>query len=362
MTKRNFGLDVLRAFAIIAVFLSHEVNINIGRINILSAFNSGVDLFFVLSGFLIGRICLQSFLNNTFSFWNFWRSRWWRTLPPYLAAILVYILMRSLYPPFPPLPAYYGAFLQNYLGVTGFAPSWSLCIEEHFYLCLPFLVCLAVRFLGIRSLSYILPTLFFMPLVLRLLQYGFRGGMPPQWYWLTHLHCEGMILGVWLAYIAITDAPLLRRLKSSSRLLLLLCPLLMAILPFWDTRPLMADLCLFTLYAVGYGAWLLWLYDLRWEPASRVGRAIRFGIVCTALCSYSIYLTHTTFDPFVRHILLANWHRGLTKSFLVMAITWLGGLVFYFLVERPAIISRDHYLKSKIVEVSVSPEANAVRL
>jgi peptidoglycan/LPS O-acetylase OafA/YrhL len=343
-------LDVLRAAAIIAVFLAHELNINVGRVNLLSAFNSGVELFFVLSGFLIGRICLRSFQHDTFSFWSFWRARWWRTLP-YLAAIVVYVAIRHLYA-FPPLPLYYGVFLQNYLGVTGFGPSWSLCVEEHFYLCLPLLVFLAVCLSGIRSLRYVLPGLFFVPLVLRLSIYALRGSMPPQWYWLTHLHFEGLILGVWLAYLAVMEQALFIRMKALSRWLLPLCPLLVVVLPFWEARPMMADLLLFTLYAVGFGAWLLYLYDLRWEPVSLPERLLHFGISGTALCSYSIYLTHTTLDPVVRH-LMENSHRGITKSVIVMTVTWIGGIIFYFLAERPAIISRDKYLKSTTAAVEV---------
>src|SRR5258708_14392769 len=49
-TKRNFGLDVLRAAAIMEVFLAHELNINVGRVNLLSAFNRGVELCFVFVG------------------------------------------------------------------------------------------------------------------------------------------------------------------------------------------------------------------------------------------------------------------------------------------------------------------------
>lgn len=85
---------------------------------------------------------------------------------------------------------------------------------------------------------------------------------------------------------------------------------------------------------------------------SLTGRLLHFGVSGTALCSYSIYLTHTTFDPVVRH-LMENSHRGITKSVIVMTVTWIGGIVFYFLAERPAIISRDKYLKSTPAAVEV---------
>ena len=83
-----------------------------------------------------------------------------------------------------------------------------------------------------------------------------------------------------------------------------------------------------------------------------------------ALCSYSVYLTHTTFDPVIRNNLLGAWHRSAAKSLVVLSATFLLGVVFYFLVERPTIISRDRYLKGRTREkvdvrqpVSVSERA-----
>jgi peptidoglycan/LPS O-acetylase OafA/YrhL len=100
-----------------------------------------------------------------------------------------------------------------------------------------------------------------------------------------------------------------------------------------------------TLYAVGYGAWVRYLYDIRWTPVSSPGRFMRWSAQGIALCSYSIYLTHTTFDPAIRNHVLGSVHRGLAKSLVVLSCTFVLGVVFYFLVERPTIISRDRFLK-----------------
>lgn len=345
--KRNFGLDVLRAAAIVGVILAHGLNIYIGRVNLTSSLGTGVELFFVLSGFLIGRICLRAFQTETFSFWSFWRARWWRTLPPYFAALLLYIGASHIYSEFPSLHLYYALFLQNYLGITGFAPTWSLCVEEHFYLCLPILLIVFIKSFGIKGLRYLLPGLFFVPLMLRIATYLISGGMPAQWYWLTHLHFEGLIAGVWLAYLTVADQPLFDKLKKPAKLLLPLCPLLVIMLPIWNPRPMMADLLLFTIYAIGYAAWVRYLYDLEWTPQSQAGRWIRSGIVGAALCSYSIYLTHTILDPLIRKVLLGSWNRGVAKSIVVLTMTWLGGVIFYYIIERPTIISRDIYLRGK---------------
>lgn len=72
------------------VFLSHGISA-------LDTLGVGVDLFFLLSGFLIGRIYLRAQMDahdapGTFTLWGFWSARWFRTLPPYLAALGLFAL------------------------------------------------------------------------------------------------------------------------------------------------------------------------------------------------------------------------------------------------------------------------------
>ena len=99
--KRIFGLDLMRAMAIIMVMCSHTLWIvpemrGITRM-IFSAFGIlGVDIFFVLSGFLIGRILYKMYVSKEFDFKDmtyFWVRRWFRTLPNYYLALIVNILV-----------------------------------------------------------------------------------------------------------------------------------------------------------------------------------------------------------------------------------------------------------------------------
>jgi len=343
-SSRNIGLDILRAAAILGVFFCHGITITIKDRDILGPFGSGVELFFVLSGFLIGRIYFRSSQGESFSFWNFWRSRWWRTLPPYYAAILVYLIVR-LMAPAPGLHWYYALFLQNYLGVTGFGPSWSLCVEEHFYLLLPVAGVVIDRTLGRRSWRYLLPAAILLPLAFRLLTPAFLKPLPAQWFWFTHLHCDGLIVGVYLAYLFVEQHEVFSALKAPLKFLLPLAPLTMLTGIVWQHRPESINALQNTMYALGYGAWLRYSYDLRWIPVQPMGRLFRWAFQGVALCSYSVYLTHTIFDPAIRNHVLGEMHRGLAKSAIVLTATFLGGVIFYFLVERPTIRTRDHYLK-----------------
>jgi peptidoglycan/LPS O-acetylase OafA/YrhL len=247
--------------------------------------------------------------------------------------------------PFPPLPIYYAFFLQNYLGVTGFGPSWSLCVEEHFYLCLPIVVFLFARLRGVKILEYILPILFFVPLVLRLTSYWVDANMYSQWYFRTHLHFEGLIAGVWLAYLFVFNRTAFDRFKKLCRWLLPIPVVLVLVLPFWSPRPMLFDLLVNNLLALGFAAWLRSLYDLKWEPPSRTGKLVYWCVQGTALCSYSIYLTHAIFDPWLRALLEPLLTRGAVRTLIVMSATWMVGVIFYFVVERPTIKTRDRYLR-----------------
>jgi peptidoglycan/LPS O-acetylase OafA/YrhL len=106
----------------------------------------GVELFFVLSGFLIGNILIRTFVNaEDFSFSrvkNFWIRRWFRTLPNYWLILTINIILYKALN-LQNIVSYqfsYYLFLQNLLHpgpIFFFNEAWSLSIEEWFYLTLP---------------------------------------------------------------------------------------------------------------------------------------------------------------------------------------------------------------------------------
>ncbi|HYZ61794.1 MAG TPA: acyltransferase family protein, partial [Acetobacteraceae bacterium] len=137
---RNFGLDLARALAITSVLLSHFLlepanGVPILRTALVYAGGAGVELFFSLSGFLIGGLLLdlaQRGLSPR-SVAAFWFRRWMRTLPLYYAVLWLtgwwfghqdphaWLFLQNFHPDEPRLvPA-----------------SWSLVLEEYFYLFFP---------------------------------------------------------------------------------------------------------------------------------------------------------------------------------------------------------------------------------
>ena len=333
--ERNFGLDLARALAISMVFLSHGVTA-------LDTLGVGVDLFFVLSGFLIGRIYLRSQADaheprGTFTLWSFWSARWLRTLPPYLAALALFALAQRWFHNNAIEPDYL-LFLQNYKDMAGFGPSWSLCVEEHFYLALPLLGWLGLKF-GRRHLLWLLPLLALLPELLRNVL-----PLPHDWYWRTHLHAEGLVLGVWLAYLFVDRRHLWQGLRAAAGPIAVL-PLALLIYQFGHpVQPATFQKSVFLLYAIGYSAWLRLAYDLRWNPRAAGTRLLKKTVAGLALTSYSIYLLHTLLLTDVR-VLLHGMERGPAKTLVILAAALGGGVAFYYAVERPSIELRDRLLR-----------------
>jgi peptidoglycan/LPS O-acetylase OafA/YrhL len=150
---RNFGLDITRAAAIGLVLVSHGLFFfynpggpRLEEIHLILGF-LGVELFFVLSGFLIGGIILREVLSNEGGrgLGRFWARRWMRTLPPYFLMVAVLLVLGR------PLHWQNLVFLQTLSRRTmAFFPiSWSLAIEEWFYLLVPFALVLVVRRRGL---------------------------------------------------------------------------------------------------------------------------------------------------------------------------------------------------------------------
>lgn len=153
--SRVLGLDILRAFAIVTVMYNHGW-IYSGKFMSRAKYDvfhfDGVTLFFVLSGFLIGGILFKNIEKkgaNFASLKEFWLRRWFRTLPLYylILSFLVIKLAFAIVSFNELLPCFkYFLFLQNFFTLKSdfFAESWSLAVEEWFYIILPLVIWILV--------------------------------------------------------------------------------------------------------------------------------------------------------------------------------------------------------------------------
>jgi peptidoglycan/LPS O-acetylase OafA/YrhL len=153
-------LDALRGIAIAMVLLFHyTVHLESAGFRFPAAVDavlkitwSGVDLFFVLSGFLIGGVLLDARASPNYFRVFYWR-RAFRIFPLYFAFLAVFFLAahflqstQNLFYPLIPWPIC-ATFTQNFWmaahndpGAYALTPTWSLAVEEQFYLTLPALV------------------------------------------------------------------------------------------------------------------------------------------------------------------------------------------------------------------------------
>lgn len=158
--KTNYAPDVdgLRTVAVIPVILFHAGFISIGGIPIAPGGYVGVDIFFVISGFLISKIIYSEISNNAFSFTSFYARRIRRIFPALFAVYLAclafvaffgllneaaqlrnstiasILIVSNIY--FANLAGYFDAALQN----NPLLHTWSLSIEEQFYVLFPILI------------------------------------------------------------------------------------------------------------------------------------------------------------------------------------------------------------------------------
>ena len=215
LTKRNIGLDYFRALAIFFVLLSHSRHLftYIDGINwwLLSVGGYlGVELFFVLSGFLIGRILIEKVLlvkNKATALKNFMIRRWFRTLPLYYLILCVYVFVFYLEQKKLFLPWMHLFFLQNFTqeGLNFFAVSWSLSVEEWFYFCVPVLLIIVMSLICktkgqniLLSITFLFTTILVIKISLVYLY--------PEWSWTDvrkniFLRFDSLLIGIMVAYI-----------------------------------------------------------------------------------------------------------------------------------------------------------------
>ncbi len=230
------ALDAIRGLAIVAVMLYRFGGDGEGPASAIehSRFialgTHGVDLFFVLSGFLITGILFDA-KGKQHYFRNFYMRRSLRIFPLYYAALVVMLwVLPQLSSAFsaevqPAVGAQgwlwlYGAnVLQSVRGAWCLGPLnhfWSLAIEEHFYLAWPAVICFASRPAAMR----ICTVLFAFSVFCRVAWLAF-GGNDVAAEVLTPLRMEGLVLGAWLALVARSPGGLawLERMATPSLLI-----------------------------------------------------------------------------------------------------------------------------------------------
>lgn len=341
MEKRVLSLDLLRALAILCVLFLHSAELLNNAPEIVYRVFSfgwiGVDLFFVLSGFLIGRQVFGSSRVEVAPLKNFLLRRFFRTWPLYYIVLIVYLVFKPLAGfPFNDQPLHYFFFIQNFFEPKDFVQSWSLCIEEQFYVLFPLIF---FKFNLKKSPAYI----WLLPGIASLIYRSFLYSKGVDSFNITNAafnyhfsffgHLDGISWGLFLARSFDQWSVIKNKLPfflSGFALLILSC---LYIGPYNTGEKVILS---FQLLALAFSLILIGTYDLKKLPFSGVFHHI-------ALWSYGIYLwNNLTVKVSLK---LFSQSSDLLRLAFFVVITLLISAASFYLIEKPTLKLRDNFLK-----------------
>jgi peptidoglycan/LPS O-acetylase OafA/YrhL len=350
------GLDLLRAIAVVWVLLFHSFIVGgLGPdFEWLSRFGwAGVDIFFVLSGFLIGQQVLRQLQQGSgFSVAGFYARRAWRILPAFAVVLALYAFLPVLREA-PGLQAWwqFATFTMNmlidYERNKAFSHAWSLCVEEHFYLVFPLLAWWMTSRVSAPRFLAICATLVVLGVALRGAVWLHYAALDPSRNWFieelyypTWARLDGLLVGVMLAALRVYRPQAWARWQLRSNAILLV-GLAVCGLAFWLFRErtgLPANTLGWPLLSFGFGL----LVFAGADRLSLIGHWRVPGVGWLAAISYSLYLSHKIAFHVV-HTAFAPSLRGSDAFvFLTYALaTLLLGAALHYGVERPFLRWRD---------------------
>jgi peptidoglycan/LPS O-acetylase OafA/YrhL len=355
-SKRIPALDTLRSLAILLVMPFHlGDHVPQALQPITQRGWIGVDLFFVLSGYLIGKQLLKA----PPSLLAFYRNRAYRILPAYFAVLALYFLIPQ-WREAPGLPHLWQflTFTLNlnidYAHTSAFSHAWSLCVEEHFYLILPILAIALLKRPSIRRTAFVAGIVFAIGLIARTFAVHHMRLNPDNLglyslehiYYPTWTHLDGLLFGVLLAATQLYRPLWWQSLLERTHILLLASIATLALALYllvgrFDSAYGLAaagNIIGYTLLALGFA--LLLVSSL--GPRSILRHRIP-GAATLAALSYSLYLSHKGSFHLIHHILLPDFtdaHPYASQP-LYFATALVIAAALYLTIEHPFLKLRD---------------------
>ena len=365
--KRIFGLDLLRASAILLVMLHHGFQLFPFP---FPPVPDGVDIFFVLSGYLIGGILIKIVEKKQGFLWSdlktFWFRRWFRTLPAFWVALVLNLIIyffinlqnQSVRDTFKLMFAKeklweYFFFMQNFatnLKSRFFAESWSLSVEEWFYLLLPIFIFLLIKS-RLKPLKAIFLSILIIIIVPILLRFSFSD-IHLKLSWLSTrmvvvMRLDSIGCGVLMAFIRFYKPKIWELLANYKSLILL------GVIIFYGSfliifmgyeylnSSVLTNLFFYTLTNIGVMIAI---------PAmsKMMAKDTVFEQIITfiSLTSYSIYLLNFSIIVALIQIIRPNPATRVEEFISLIAyliITFGASYLMYRFVEQPFMKLRDKY-------------------
>jgi peptidoglycan/LPS O-acetylase OafA/YrhL len=342
--SRVVYLDLLRFLAVFLVLGSHlnyYVTFENELLNSILTFWrkvgwSGVDLFFVLSGYLIASILFREIeRSGTLNVKRFLTRRMLKILPPYFALVgfvLTYDFLITKRFDFNQL-IHFLTFTQNYEAelwesVWPLEHSWSICIEEHFYVMLPFLIVSRKRARRIY------------PIVVALV---LLGCFSMRWMssdeivknhrfaYMSHLRLDALLFGTFFAWMEFMS--LQKKLENKCMIVISLVVIVMAVVYFWFIPN---KVLTYTFVFLFYGVVLLLAKKIEIK-----GHWSLVPFIFVGQCSYSIYLWHIPVREYMIPMLSLESHAAVFFAYMVGSL--VVGISMGYAIEKPFLKIRDRF-------------------
>lgn len=362
--ERKIELDFLRGVAILLVMVAHFRVPSTGTVeldefirDVKAVGGVGVNLFFTLSGFLVGGLLLTEYQKfGSIDVRRFLVRRALKIWPALYFLVLVHAVIRHH-----PIESFFWQnilHVQNYFG-TSLNQTWSLAVEEHFYLLLAiFLACFAS--LGAQRLLFTLLTISVATVALRI--WAVSQGQLDSAFRQTQYRIDSLCYGVILAVVYHYRRDIFDRIAASRKMLWLSLATLVTAIALTYRDPVLDRVLGYAAQGLGFSLLIVQVVTF---PAKLSSARLYRAISWVGLYSYGIYLWHTaTLGPGDRIIAFLQTSKIPTHFTWMIAITFqiavalLLGKIMTALVEWPFLKIRDRMFPSRVSLASSEIKAN----
>lgn len=346
--NRNFGLDIARVVAISLVLIAHSgipfvFGINLGFL--------GVEIFFVLSGFLIGQIIIREFESDitVAKCGTFYINRWLRTFPLYYLILLIkdLVIDHSFH-------IKHFLFIQQGLDLIFFPVSWSLAIEEWFYILIPLVFIINIRVFKLPGIWFII----FLMIMITVLRYFYianntvnfdldvRKSIP--------LRFDALLTGVLFSVVKLNYKRLYLKISDYKALLFSVVLFICGYLTYRKYVLLEAGVqagvlkslfqtIVFIFFSFSFGFLIIWLEQSAINNLSKKNIFLRF-ITALSILTYAIYLIH--FDIFKVIFTSVPLTKGwLLELGMATGIVIVAASILHLVIEKPIMDYRKVVVK-----------------
>lgn len=347
-------IDGLRAIAVLLVLMFH------GGLTIFPSGFIGVDIFFVISGFLITSIIHNKLINNNFSLPDFYISRLWRLQPALILILILTLIVAAIFY----LPADFINYLKSAQYTTSFISNqyferittsyaspdsafflllhtWSLSIEWQWYLILPAIIYFLHRFISQKNISIATISI---AIVFIGIAFYFSNKNPDKSYYFLSSRIFEFMIGSSLATLNLSKISFKRNASLILGVLSLVALIYCAtknniVIGYPDYHALIVSLATALLILIGASKNTISSSILSWPPLVFIGTI-----------SYSLYLWHWPIFSTARYL---GFTENLYFLLVCYSLTFITAYLSYILIEKPYRRKRCSLIKSLVILVLI---------